>query len=332
VTAGLVPAGLARLCAGAPEAAYPLMQMDSASQWSAAVAAAVQRLVSAPSAASRVQALDALMDAPLAEAVLRDIGRVRLVGDAALLLDDPARVNQGLKDTCAVATIEAWLAQHDPVEFVRLLAGLASPEGTVLMRGGEPLRRDEHAFPWTPQEGNRSPVSRLMQVAMMEAAAPRLDYRNSRAGHLDDAGGLFSGLDLIEADHLLEGLFGEAWSTVRRIEANMGALFASSTIPRLPADLPALVAHAEARGRPLFAVLHIPPDPALTGHAVLPHKVRLLSINDEWAVYEDPLDPQHPWIPQVRTEVITGYGRCRMATPDFGRILEAVSFPAGFTR
>lgn len=329
---GALLSALSRFRGLPPEPRYPLPEGTTPPDWIVAVAGALHRLAEDPSAGERALALDRLAAAPFADGVEKDIGRVRLVGDTVLILDNPARINQGLKDTCAVTSIESWLAQHEPAEYARLVEGLVSPAGTVLLRGGATLRRDEQVFLWSAQEGRRSPVSRILQAALMEAATPTLDYRNSRAGHLDASGQIVSGLDLLESDSLLESIFAEEWSVFRPAEARLAAMFGHKGVPRLPEDIPLVLAHAAARGRPVFAVLNVPPHPSLTGHAALPHKVRLLDVDADWVVYEDPLDPAEPWMPQVRTEVISGYGRCRIAAADFARILEAVSFPAGFTR
>ncbi len=115
----------------------------------------------------------------------------------------PGDINQGGRGTCTVTTMEHLQATREPAEYVRLLSGLTSAEGSVALRNGEKLSRDTGLV--APDDSGRTAASRVYQASMMEFAnGPDQDYRNDKDGHfrkdgtpiLDDRGKLSRGLPM----------------------------------------------------------------------------------------------------------------------------------------
>lgn len=115
----------------------------------------------------------------------------------------PGDINQGGRGTCTVTTMEHLQATREPAEYVRLLSGLTSAEGSVVLRNGEKLSRDTGLV--APDDSGRTAASRVYQASMMEFAnGPDQDYRNEKDGHfrkdgapiLDDRGKLSQGLSM----------------------------------------------------------------------------------------------------------------------------------------
>ncbi|MEB3204489.1 MAG: hypothetical protein VKP57_07300 [Candidatus Sericytochromatia bacterium] len=120
-----------------------------------------------------LEGLDRLMNsAPLA----RGIDRKALVGQLVREMAAPAAINQKGKNTCTVTSLQIFMADRRPAEYVRIVAGLASPEGKVVLADGSTVVRE----PGTAEDdgSKRSISSRLWQPAMMERANDR-DYDNA---------------------------------------------------------------------------------------------------------------------------------------------------------
>lgn len=294
--------------------------------------------------------LERLAFSPLGQGLLESPGHVRLLGELIRNLIRPRRINQGLKGTCSVTCIETWLAEHDPGEYCRLLVGLILEPGRVTMRGGGELLRDEERLEWFHREGRRNPASRVFQVAGMEFAYPNLDYRNLEdrqyhTGPGDSEGACFgAGLDLDAFDYLLEGISGERWDTLSDKHAHIARLLArmgldTSSVPDLKRDGLAIIEASLAEGESVFVTLDSPFYKLPEGlseedrqYMELPHKVRLVSLDGERVLYEDPLDPQEPWLPGVQTRVLDAQGVCSMSREDLRRILVEMSYKPRFCR
>lgn len=285
-------------------------------------------------------ALNLLATGPLGARLDEIPGRVRLLGDAIQHIADPGRINQGYKGTCAVTCVEIFVAERYPAEYIRLVAGLASPEGTVNLRDGQELRRDEEVLAWSGMEARRSPVSRLLQVAFMEFAYPELDYQNMVDGHMEqsDEGtkNTGTGVGLEQFDRLLEAVTAERWDTLSEHQSKLAEKFSrlgidTSFMPDLYRDGIAIIRNALTAKDAVFVTLgsrgvdeRIGENPLLA----LPHKVRVIKIDDETnrVHYDDPLDPEDPWMPGVETRVETDDGECSMAFEDFEELLCEVSY------
>lgn len=287
-------------------------------------------------------ALDRLVRGPLALGLQAEPGRARLLGELVANLADPGRINQGLKGTCAVTCIEVHAAERHPAEYARLVAGLCTPAGAVGLRNGEALCRDEQVLAPHAAEGRRSPVSRLFQVAAMELGYPGLDYRNLEDGHFElsgegPVGTGDQGLGLGAFNALLEGITGQDWALLTDRNDDLARLLGwdPDAVLDLERDGPGIMERSLAAGEVLFATLAPPDAPrpaAAAAHPLLalPHKVRVLALHDGRVVYDDPLDPDRPWIPHAATRVLDRAGRCSMALSDFQAMVVELSYMPRF--
>lgn len=123
--------------------------------------------------ADTLAGLDRLLTkAPLAEGIDRNALVRQLVREMAA----PAAIAQKGKNTCTVTSLQIFMADRRPSEYVRIVTALASPDGAAVLNGGPTVRRE----PGTASDdgSGRSISSRLWQPAMMEAANSR-DYDNA---------------------------------------------------------------------------------------------------------------------------------------------------------
>lgn len=326
---------------------YPLSEGEDEAAWRAAsldaLAALWRRGTLGAVAADGKTLGEHLLDfteSPIQQSIAEVPGRVRLVGEVVRNIAYPGRINQGLKGTCAVTCVEIFVAERLPAEYARYVIGLASPEGGLALKAGDALERDEDVLRWHGAEGHRSPASRLMQVAFMEFAYPELDYQNLVDGHIEhgerENKNTGTGVGLDEFDRLLEAVTGERWDTVSEHQSKLQAKFArlgidTSFLPDIYQDGIAIIRNALVAGDACFVTLgtrgaeeRVGENPLLA----LPHKVRVLKIDDEEGRvhYDDPLDPEDPWMPGVETRVETDEGRCSMAYEDFEELLCEVSY------
>lgn len=122
------------------------------------------------------------------------IEREALVTELLLEVADPVAISQRLHTTCGAAAAQMVLARLLPAEYVRVVAGLASPAGKVKLMGGavffrepgteEPakVRRGEKGG-WL--EDHRSDPARLFQSAAMELANGLANYDPVEDHHTD---------------------------------------------------------------------------------------------------------------------------------------------------
>ena len=286
-----------------------------------------------------------LVDLQIPESLRETPGHLRLVGELVRNIAEPGRINQGFKGTCAVTSVETWLAVFQPAEYARIIEGLMSLDGRVVLHNTDALTRDEQVLVWHAQEARRSPASRLFQVAAMEYAYPNLDYVNITDGQYEDDGHggrkhLGTGLDLDAFDHLLEGVTGMRWDTLSDKQSHMARLLEklgldTSSVPDLTRDGWAIVRQSLQAGDNVFATLAPHGQEGLGPQGegdeflfLLPHKVRVMEYDaaSDRVVYEDPLDPEEPWIPGAETRLENLQGRCSMPRADFLRLMVEVSY------
>ncbi|MBI6545508.1 MAG: hypothetical protein HY692_01865 [Cyanobacteria bacterium NC_groundwater_1444_Ag_S-0.65um_54_12] len=105
--------------------------------------------------------LHALSRQPLA----RRVDRQKLISELISEIEEPVRIDQRGKDTCAATNGQILLARKNPAEYVRLLRGLAAPAGKVQMHGGHYLERSSD---WNASnDGKRSVSARLIIPSLM---------------------------------------------------------------------------------------------------------------------------------------------------------------------
>jgi hypothetical protein len=115
------------------------------------------------------------------------------MADLVQELATPSAINQGPVGTCAATSVCIHMVRSNPAEYVRLVAGLASPAGAVSTASGKMLRREPDAL---TDSISRSEVQKLIAPAFMEIANPRKDYQNGQGG-----------LNAKEVDRILEAVY-----------------------------------------------------------------------------------------------------------------------------
>jgi hypothetical protein len=134
------------------------------------------------------------------------ITRASLLSSVMQEAGQPGEINQSNRGTCTVTAMQYMLCKEDPAEYVRLMRGLTSPGGTVKMRNGDTLKREEDSI--APDSAtSRSASERLFQSAMMEYSNGKLNYSNVT----DTSTGkntARSGLNGDEQERGLQALFG----------------------------------------------------------------------------------------------------------------------------
>lgn len=167
---------------------------------------------------------------PLAEGIDRNA----LVTDLVQELATPSSINQGPRGTCAPTTLAIQLAMNDPAEYARIAAGLASPDGEVVLAGGQTLTREEGTA--ADDKTGRSTTQRLIGSAFMELANGDRDY--------DNASGEGAGAWSDKLDVLYEAVTGRKMSDQRLTtdEQRAGAMDIIDTQLRAGAAVPVALA------------------------------------------------------------------------------------------
>ncbi len=180
------------------------------------------------------------------------IDRADLIATALRQLADPSSVNQGDKFTCAPAVVQTMVAKDNPAEYLRLVAGLASPEGTVTLQNGATLTRDAN---WL-SDPTRSVIDNLMQPALMQLASGSYD---SATDSRKTATGTGQGLYAAEQDKLIAAVTGRKSTSVSgsgpEVIGQLGKATAAGQ------NVPAIITYQGANGE-------------LKGHAVLVESVK----------------------------------------------------------
>ncbi|MDB5098818.1 MAG: hypothetical protein JWM80_3239 [Cyanobacteria bacterium RYN_339] len=105
------------------------------------------------------------------------IDQRELVSQALIEIDDPVAISQKSRGTCAPTSVQILIALRQPLVYVGLLRGLASPSGQAKLPGGATIQREAD---WaSDNDGGRSIPSRLLQPALMEFANGGADYVNA---------------------------------------------------------------------------------------------------------------------------------------------------------
>jgi hypothetical protein len=133
---------------------------------------------------------------PLADGLERET----LIGHLLEEIADPATISQRNKNTCGATTAQILLAKNSPAEYVRLVAGLASPDGHVIMANKETLLRETGTE--KTDDSKRTASSRLIQPAFMEFANGTDDYDNAK--DVNQGKKNYEGLYASQVDKLLE--------------------------------------------------------------------------------------------------------------------------------
>ena len=156
---------------------------------------------------SLMAALGAMAEAPLAEGVDRKAFLAETIQEIAT----PGAISQQDKGTCAVAAVQIMMAAQHPAEYVRILTGLARPEGRVTLAGGASLPR----YPGAEQDdgSTRTTGSRLWQASLMDFANGERSYdaaadRTFDVGAAPETQGGQYGLRFTELDRAVDALAG----------------------------------------------------------------------------------------------------------------------------
>ena len=131
-----------------------------------------------------------------------------------LEVEDPTRMAQEDKGTCGATSAAIIVANDNPAEYVRLVGGLATPEGEVALANGDVIAREPD---WPLPGDTRTASGQLLFPALMEyATGDALDYDNAKDEQQADLGsdaniGLNGGLFDSQEKRLLEGLTGKSY-------------------------------------------------------------------------------------------------------------------------
>ncbi|MBM3276437.1 MAG: hypothetical protein FJZ00_14880, partial [Candidatus Sericytochromatia bacterium] len=124
---------------------------------------------------------------------------------------DPTCINQKSKGSCVATSVTIKLALSQPAEYVRLVAGLATPGGTVKLANGDTIRREAD---WeNNNDGGRALPEKLLQPALMDYGN-RGEYDNSKDKSSWWGLGGSGGTPSWGRDKMLEGLFDKTFDTV----------------------------------------------------------------------------------------------------------------------
>jgi hypothetical protein len=112
-----------------------------------------------------VKHLGEMAKQPLAEG----IDRQQLLTETLRAVENPVRMDQEDTNTCGGVSAQIMLALKNPAEYVRLVGGLSTPEGSVKLAGGETIRRDAE---WqNPEKGaGRALGLKLLTPPLMDMA------------------------------------------------------------------------------------------------------------------------------------------------------------------
>ncbi|MNR86735.1 hypothetical protein D3C72_175910 [compost metagenome] len=143
--------------------------------------------------------LAALADQKLASGLTRE----SLVSDLIQEVENPVVINQKDKNTCVATSSVMDLALRNPAEMVRLVSGLASPEGKAKLAGGKTIAREPK---WDQTLGERTQSAHLLSEALMELGNGLFSYDevNDKNGALGL--GLYEGLFVFGANRILSQL------------------------------------------------------------------------------------------------------------------------------
>lgn len=94
------------------------------------------------------------------QVLAQGVSRADLIRSLLIEINDPTNPAQRERLTCATIAASVVLIRANPVEYVRLVAGLASPSGSVKTVNGTVLRRN---IDWANEnDGGRTTSVRLL--------------------------------------------------------------------------------------------------------------------------------------------------------------------------
>lgn len=144
---------------------------------------------------------------PLAEG----IDRGQLLCDLVQEVATPSCIDQQNKSTCTVTAASIMLARQNPAEYVRLVAGLASPSGQVTMADGKTVLTRESGTELADDSG-RTISQRLLEPALMELGNGTYDYDNAQNGSYLGKFRAYAGLNPEGLEIVLEAMFGKSFT------------------------------------------------------------------------------------------------------------------------
>ena len=230
----------------------------------------------------------------------------------------PEKINQKNRGTCTVTSLEYLLASKHPAEFARLVTGLVSKEGTVVMASGRKLERDG----LEADDSKRANIDRIFQSSMMEEFNGNYtDYDNSKDEHSRfgwfDIG---SGLDKDEFDDAIDAALGKNYQASSYKDSTSSR---KSLTERLKKSLGA--------GNPVVIGMYWDPDKNAK-HAA--HKLVLTGISDThvelWNPWGDGERGGSGSGPPRELNKDRGAGHIRMTHEDFFSRLRNTHLPPGF--
>jgi hypothetical protein len=148
-------------------------------------------------------------------------------------MEDPVKLAQMEKGTCAATTATVVLDRKSPAEYARLVQELAAPAGTATTANGTVITRNAD---WSnTNDGHRSPSMRLLEPALMQLGNPLLKYDNARDAYILETKGFLAnaqaalsaswdglrgkvafpgGLETAGMNHVLECITGESFDMI----------------------------------------------------------------------------------------------------------------------
>ncbi|MBO9540236.1 hypothetical protein J7643_06560 [bacterium] len=159
------------------------------------------KLIGAPLAddgKTLLQTLDRLASEPIHASLKRG----ELVSDLLQEIALPSIINQHNKGTCTVSTLQILMALTQPAEYARIVAGLASPQGSVNLANGDAILREPGTE--TADGTRRTASARLWQASLMEYGnGDKTNYDNAKDVHVETGG---QGLGQTGVQRVLSGL------------------------------------------------------------------------------------------------------------------------------
>ena len=160
--------------------------------------------------------LDRLAGQPVAPGV----DQAQLLSEVVRETANPACINQMGKGTCVATSVSIKLNLANPAEYVRLISGLASPQGSVKLANGDTIRREGD---WNDTTG-RSQSVRLLQPALMDYGNQG-EYNNTKDKSTWWGLGSSGGTASWGRDKMLEGLFDKTFDTVEVLPWERDVIF-----------------------------------------------------------------------------------------------------------
>lgn len=104
------------------------------------------------------------------------VDRRFLLSSVVQQVANPGEISQGGRGTCTVTTVEYMVAKQAPAEYARIIADLATGDGTVRLASGKFARRVPDST--GADDSGRTEASRLFEAAMMDFGNGLLSYSN----------------------------------------------------------------------------------------------------------------------------------------------------------